>query len=434
MLVILGAAAPVLAQPRVHRNLIPDLDFAEAVAPEGGRTFDWNKGPRALWQGAAEAGQADGGSGRLGVSGKLRWGERLERDTLMRMRSAIRWRPGESGVLAGLEGTHELEARFGFGEPTRHRWGVELGVDGRVEHTGGATPALRPADRGPGALFAGGVGVEGAMRLTNRATGADAVGLTFPVGARLESLDYLDPGAAVAGTTTDTLHAAIAYQMYDRHALDGRVTMISLSRSRTRFEPGTLAAARLPAVPLPPRPTGRELALTELRVGELDVTFFDDGIMAGMRAHYGWAWMSEPGTERADNLFTFHYGVHVANDGTRFGIGLGRNPEHTPDGRRLLADWRLEIEGSRQIDTVQVAAGLGASWLDDVEHDEAPTLGRYSLDTEAFAPLGAGLELGLYHITSYEPRAAPGASFDPWLQRQGWAVETGLFLRARGGE
>lgn len=430
LLAILGAGGPVLAQPRVHRELIPDLDFAEAVAPGGGRTADWDGGARALWQGAAESGHTEAG-GVTGLSGKLRAGERLERDSLMRMRSAVRWRATESGaVLAGLEGTHDLEARLGLGEPKRDRWGFDLRIDGHLDHSGGAAPALRRVERGPGALFAGDVGLEGAWRITNRATGAEAVGLSFPVGVRMSGVDYLDAAAALVGASTTGTRAAMAYQLYDRHALDGRVTLLSISRTRTRFELAETLAAR---APVPPS-MQRELTLTELRVGDLDIVFFDDDLLAGMRAHYGWAWLSEPGTERADNLFTFHYGVHVSDDDGRLGIGLGRNAAHTPDGGRLVADWRLELEGEVKLDRLNAAAGLGASWLDDVEHDDAATLGRYSLDTELYAPLGRGLELGLYHLTSYEPRATAGGSVDPWRQPEGWGVETGLFLRARGAD
>jgi hypothetical protein len=69
------------------------------------------------------------------------------------------------------------------------------------------------------------------------------------------------------------------------------------------------------------------------------------------------------------------------------------------------------------------------SWLNPTKGGptEVDTLVRYGMELEAFWKVAMGVEAGIYHANSYEPRVTG----DPWATPRRWAVESGGIVRLR---
>ena len=111
----------------------------------------------------------------------------------------------------------------------------------------------------------------------------------------------------------------------------------------------------------------------------------------------------------------------------KISFGLGRTPTHTPDGQRLVSEWR--IEGEQSIESKRVVLGTrgGITWLSPLAGPNAPTLLGYALQLDAALKLGHGFEAGVYHASTYQPRLAG----DPWLSPRHWVIEAGALARYR---
>jgi len=178
-----------------------------------------------------------------------------------------------------------------------------------------------------------------------------------------------------------------------------------------------------------------EVRRVEVGLGAHEMTLnIDHELAAVINADFGWSWLQAdtPAGQLAIDMFRMQLGVGATWRArhtrlTHVGLGIGREPDHTADGSRLVKDWRLEMSGGVESRRLVLAARGGISWLIRAAGG-APedTLLRYGAELEGFVKVGAGLEVGAYHATHYE--AAPG---DPWGSRREWSSEYGAMLRIR---
>jgi hypothetical protein len=192
----------------------------------------------------------------------------------------------------------------------------------------------------------------------------------------------------------------------------------------------------------------------ELGIGMHDFTLhIDHELLAVIAVDFGWTWLQADTAAGAlrDNAFRMRLGTSVAwrdskwrrstsNPLRKVGFGLGRTPTYTPDGQRLVSEWR--IEGEQSIETARwlLASRGGITWLTPLAGAHADTLLGYAIQLDAALKLGHGIEAGVYQASTYEPRLAPGmerAGFtpargiDPWATPRHWRIEAGALARLR---
>lgn len=150
----------------------------------------------------------------------------------------------------------------------------------------------------------------------------------------------------------------------------------------------------------------------------------------------GWSWLeADTNAGRiADNAFRMRLGTSLAyrdDKGVamrRVGVAVARTPTTTPDGQRIVGEWRAELATGVETSRVLLDARGGVSWLVPFAGGRSvETLVRYGIQLEAFAKLGAGIELGTYHARAYESPIAG----DPWASARRWNTETGVMARWR---
>jgi hypothetical protein len=182
-----------------------------------------------------------------------------------------------------------------------------------------------------------------------------------------------------------------------------------------------------------------EVRVVEVGLGAHDFTMhIDRELKAVIAADIGWSWLEAdtPVGTLSSNL----YRMRLSAAGTfrerrkgrllHMGFAFARQPDYTADGARIVADWRLELEGGIEARRFSALARGGLSWLAPHEAiDGAPpatTLIRYGTQLEAFGKLGLGIEAGGYFAAAFEP--APG---DPWASSRRWSQEAGVLVRIR---
>jgi hypothetical protein len=199
----------------------------------------------------------------------------------------------------------------------------------------------------------------------------------------------------------------------------GRVEHVSISRD--------LAAAG-------GAPLGAEVRIVEVGIGPHDFTFHvDREVLAVLDIDLGWSWLeADTATGRlADNMFRAQWAGQLVStkggEARRAGIALARQPTHTPDGQRLVSEWRLGVSAGADKRRFVIDTRGGISWASVMTGGPpASTVIRYGSQLEAFAKLGAGFEAGGFHAAWFEP--PPG---DPYAAPRRWTIEAGFALRWR---
>jgi hypothetical protein len=194
---------------------------------------------------------------------------------------------------------------------------------------------------------------------------------------------------------------------------------------------------RRPLAPAGSASLDTEIRIAELGIGAHDFTFhIDHELLAILAVDFGWSWLqadTASGPLR-DNAFRMRLGTAAQwRDETsewplrKVGIGIGRTPTYTPDGQRLVSEWRIEGEHGIETKRVVLAARGGITWLSPRAGASAETLVGYGAQLDAAYKLGAGIEAAVYHASTYQPRLAG----DPWGSPRHWTIEAGVLARYR---
>jgi hypothetical protein len=180
-----------------------------------------------------------------------------------------------------------------------------------------------------------------------------------------------------------------------------------------------------------------EVRSVELGLGTHELTFHvDHELLAVIAVDLGWTWLeADTAAGRlADSAFRMRLGTALEwRDGRgefplrRTGFGLGRVPTYTPDGQRLVSEWRLEVDHGLETRRFVLGARGGVTFLSPLAGPTADTLVGYGAQLDAAIKLGGGIEVGAYHASTYQPRLAG----DPWGSPRHWAIEAGVLARLR---
>ncbi|HUS33323.1 MAG TPA: hypothetical protein VMZ53_32695 [Kofleriaceae bacterium] len=390
------------------------IGIAGARADDGG-TFDPQTGRT---DGDARA--AFMGSGALGLG--------YHSDSL-----TAAWRSELYGLSGrGVRGRHRglVQGRILIGGD----FGLVETVSANAEH--GDARALAPVRTGP----------------SERASGEAAVEVLVPLGKKKSDLQMvIVAGASYGGTAWETHDAptldsenhnttmiGIAAAPADGELPRGRIDIVRLNieGQRVRFRPGVMPIDM--TQPIGPGNGGAETRHIDVLVGAKDMTLYiDHEMFAVFDAYLGGSWVEAENAAGTinDSLFNMRFATALKwkpkSDGDTRGLGvnISRNPTTTPDAQRILAEVRFELASSIESDSMLFGARAGISWLKPMEGGptQVETLVRYGMEVEAFWKLPMGVEAGIYHANSFEPRVTG----DPWATPRRWAVESGGIVRLR---
>lgn len=438
-----AAAGEARAQQRIQQPHIPEIEIYESVAPESRRVSDYDDADRLLWGvGAWVSSEPGVGPDPARAYGTLTWGQRHSRTSWLAVRSHVRAavpeHTDEAAARESIEGQHRIVGRFGLGDPREGPVGADAHVDAHFDHAGSnERRAISAIDIGAGAYTDMGLDLEVGLRKTIRARGPDAAAIAFPVKVGVRRVGYGDPGAPVREAMSRTVGAGMAFRVYDRHALDGTFTLLGLTYTRTEFVDG-MSAATAEGAPVPPDSMQPALSVTSLSktrldFGRMEMALYDRDFILAARGGYGWEWMRDAANDRAVNLFAADVGISARDENLGVALGYGRTAQHSADGRRFVADWRVGLDIDYTRDRVGGALRAEASWMNDKERDQdndPGILGRYAVSSEIWYGIGRDLQLGVYDVAAHGPIERPGdTSWDPWAHDRGLTVEMGAFLR-----
>lgn len=422
----LCAASPARAQERIERTTLPDLDRSEPL------WLDRHDEQRAqlLVDTTALVGHAPDCEPVVGGGhARLRWGTRQGMLSLVHTRSELAI-AAAGAEPAEIEGRHDAHAVIAS---SKRSVGVDLDLDGRIDHLGLGRRATAAPDRGPGALLATSLSVVATPYFKEKPSREEGGGLALPLGMRVARIAYRDEGAPIARSDTVELSSMIAARVVERGLGRGVFGIIGVSHAMTRKS--------LPAnAVMDELPEGVETDVihqTRLRIGDVDMAVISPREHLGVAARgtMGWSWLRAPG--RAENLFTMHYGAFVRGkkDGAvrGFGLAFSRDGMATADGRRFIAEARIEAQFEWLTKNFGGTARGAVSWLDDIERSDEEDPGlitRLAFHGELFQRLAGDLQAGVFQLVRHEPRFM---DWDPWQQPRGLDVEMGLFLRWSAG-
>ncbi|MFN0246971.1 MAG: hypothetical protein ACKV2T_08675 [Kofleriaceae bacterium] len=216
---------------------------------------------------------------------------------------------------------------------------------------------------------------------------------------------------------------------------DGELPRGSVDLLRGRVEHVTIrrpiVAARATA------PLGdTSVRVVELGLGAHEMTLhIDRELLAVIEGDLGWSWIEADASMGRidDNMFRMKLATALkwrtdrSRQARRLGIGVAREPGYTPDGQRLVVDWRTDLTYGVDTPVYALKASGGLSWIKTVAGGWMPSLPRYGTSVELFFKIALGFEGGGYFATSYENQLAG----DPWAAARAWNTETGLLLRWR---
>jgi len=340
----------------------------------------------------------------------------------------------------------ELYGLSGRGVRGRHRGLLELrtkydddiGVDGTLigdaEH--GDARGLAPVRKGPGERVTGDLDLEVMVRLGKKKSDMRLVAVA---------------GGGFGGTAWEATHAptldtenhnsamiAVAAAPADGELPRGRFDIVRLDVESQRIHLRPTAMPVDPSMPIGPGNGGVETRNIDVLVGAKDMTLYiDHESFAIIDSYIGGSWVeteSAAGTIH-DSALNMRMATSVkwrpdSDDVTRsVGFNFSRTPTTTPDGQRIVGEWRFEVASGVETENYTLGARGGVSWLEPLAGGptEVKTLVRYGMELEAFAKIAMGIEAGIYHANSYEPRETG----DPWATPRRWSVESGALVRLR---
>jgi hypothetical protein len=445
-LLVALSAGEAAAQQHIHQPHIPELEIYESVAPESRRVSDYDDADRLLWGVGAWVGSEPGvGPDPARAYGTLNWGQRHSRVSWLALRSHVRAavpeHSDEDSARESVEGSHRIVGRFGLGDPREVPVGADVKVDGRFDHSGSAERrALSAIDIGYGAYTDMAFDVELGLRKTSKARGPDAAGIAFPVRVGMRRIGYGDSNAPVREAMSRTVGAGMAFRIYDRHAFDGTIMLLGLTYTQTELlasAPGVAeSGAPVPPDSMQPGISVSSLSKTRLDFGRTEIAFYDKDFVLAARGGYGWEWLRDAENGRAVNMFAPDVGLSARDENLGIAIGYGRTAQHSADGQRFVADWRIGLDIDYKRSSAGGALRAEASWMNDKErdHDDDPgILGRYAVNSEVWYQLPHDLQIGVYDVAVYGPiERGSNPSWDPWAHERGLEVEMGAFLRWHG--
>lgn len=412
-LVLVVTATAAHADERVDQTAIPDVTIVEPAFPLD-RFVPHDKRKRGAVGGSVGVGVGRHGDRPLVGAATLTAGYRND--------NLILGTHGEL-VLAGREAPVERGRLRGLLE-LRSDWDAELAgilaVRGSAEH--GEALRVGAARLGAGRRDHDEVVADGAVRIGSRK--GDTVMIAMVRGD---------------ASTTRWL-AAPMLDRADRRGLglglgrtsfDGELPRGTIDLFRARVEHVQIArpfaAAGIP-------PLAGAVRTVEVGIGTTDFTLhIDHELLAVIAVDLGWSWVEADTTSGplADNAFRMRLGAALAWRDTRdrrVGFAIARTPTSTPDGQRLVGEWRLELATGIESSRFLLDARGSLSWLVPFTGtSEVDTLVRYGAQLESLAKLGADIELGVYHARAFEPPVAG----DPWASARRWDAETGVIVRWR---
>lgn len=399
------------AQGRLALDHIPDVSLYEAIWPLSYRSDGTPQLVGSFGLGFGRLGDTPGSVGMVAGAAGIDTGT-----ILAAARSELLGWAATRDELAIERGRHRGLVQVKTGEEL----GLVLSLSGALEH--GDAPGLAPVHLGGG-----------------RRTTGDSLGeVMWLLDPDDESFAFTARGEAGrtawhGGRRADRRALALAFGLSpnDDELPHGMVDLVRGRVEHTRIAAPVAFAAGTGLLDT------SEVRRVDVGIGVHDLTLnIDHELAAVIVTDFGWSWLEADSAtgHLADSLFRLELGA-----GTRWrdrrrgrlvqlGLGLGRDPSHTPDGERLVSDWRLELSGHVETRRLLFGAAGGIGWLSQLAGAPGPgdRLLRYGSQLEAFVKVGAGLELGGYHVASYEP--APG---DPWASARRWSSEAGLVVRIR---
>jgi hypothetical protein len=403
------APAAARAEDRVELVAIPDLQLVTPLYPldhyDGSR--DQLVAGLSLGAGLTDS-ERLAGAGALSLAARQSW-------LAAALRSEL------TGVApATLRGHHRGIVDLRSNDPDAIA--RELVVQGELDH--GDALALAPVHLGPGRRISGDVAADGRFGLERGRGDWMWVSTVHVDGGATRWLD----SPAVERATRRGGGLAIG-----TIPLDGEIPRGSIDLLRARVEQVSIqrpvAAAGAASLDTTVRVVDVGFAADELTL------HIDRDLLAVIDADLGWCWLE---AETARGLLQadaprIRLGTAVAwsSKPTRtrrhVGVAVARTPTYTPDGQRLVGDWRLELASGLESSSWVIEVRGGISWLKPVAGDPAPLSTRYGAQVELFIKLAQGLEIGAYHADAFEPPVAG----DPWGPPRAWWVETGVLARIR---
>jgi len=411
LVLVCAAAATARADERVDLVLAPDAVLVEHAFPLD-RYIEYSR------------------RAKLGAGGSLALG--LDQDGNGTGVATVGAGQGTENVIAGVRS--ELVAGAGGIVRGRHRallelrssWDDELvgsiAVTGGVDH-GLARGLVRPR-LGVGNSSDANAAIDGMVRIGKDKGDFQWVAIARADGGETHWLDA--PGVDRATRKAVTLGTG-------QTSFDGELPRGSIDLLRGRIEHTRI---QRPFAPAGSGSLDTNVRAVELGLGTHDFTLhIDHELLAIIAVDFGWTWLEADtgGSTLRDNAFRMRLGTAVNwrdEKGwplRKISFGLGRTPTHTPDGQRLVSEWRIEGEQSIESKRFMLGTRGGITWLTPLAGRSAATLLGYALQLDAAVKLGGGFEAGVYHASTYAPRLAG----DPWLSPRHWVIEAGALARYR---
>lgn len=404
--VALLALLPLTAQAdsRVDLHALGDVELLERALPLDRYEHDHHGAAGSLALGADTDGEAIGAmSVALG---------KATRTTLLAMRSELDLQRGHHRGLAELR----LSERH-------HGIAGVAAVEAQLDH--GEARALAPIRIGPGRRVDGQVATQAQLFVGPEKDFVWVATTTVDGGATI----WRD-SAILDRTDRRAIGLAGGMAPGDGELPRGRIDLL-----RWRIEDASVTRRADPAAATADNVS--EIRTVQIGLGATDLTLhFDREMLAVLRIELGWSWLTaRSGTdELSDTMFHMRIGSNLALRGRRdvtyrIGGGFARDPGYSPDGRRLVSEWREEFLGARETDRYRITLRGALGFVRAV----ANTAGTkrvipYAYDLEAALAIARYLELGAHVSIVSEPPIAG----DPWAAEPRLRSEAGLVLRLRG--
>jgi hypothetical protein len=418
LVLLLAASTPAAAQQRLVMDDVPDTALFDATSADGRLRAELTAGTEAH----GSLTDDDGRSGAVAATAELHAGFQPAANRKLFLRSSLLVpSTGDGGFEAS--GRHRLLGLYGFGAADPGDVFADLQLDQRLDHGPEPLPGSRP-DLGPAPFVDNDIEVASwAGRLQERG-GNGHLGKGGYLVVRRRDVHYDGVDTPVRALRTTELTAGFGVRGYHREVMSGARNMLWVTRSRTSLEPGAAA--------LKETPTSLDIDRTDVAIGAREIVFHigtADRLQIGLSQGIGWSWLRTDDGRDANMLTIDDVATMRARDAS-LAVGFSRRPAITPDGGRLVADWRITamVGALSRKNNVGGTAQFVANILDDLHADGNAT--RYHFHNELYTVLkdAGSATLGVYHLASLAPLRG-NTDWDPWSAGKRWNNELGMFLR-----
>ena len=471
-LTIAALATPLSAQERIYHGYVPDMTLLDTTAPwlldednEEGFNLKLGVGAEALREYGLSA--ADATTGSAFASARL--GLRDDATRFVQLRGDLAlynaWGDDPSPYTTTQErltGDLKLRATLGLGDVNTETLGVDLELNYHLVASGVRPLKMLRTDVGPEPS------IDDTLTLIAWPRFAGDADLTAvaPVRYTLRKVQYTNAGATrlpVGGFVTHSISSGLGARGYEDEFWDGWLEIIGVTWSRTSFitpdatllscldagaadcdrDPSVAAAALLAeAEDLPALPGDIErIDLRALSFNDV-ILNIDDELLLDITVQLGGSWLWDEAAQRDMALFAWRIGTGLSGEWGRFGFASAREGTHTPDGRRLVHDLRLESFLDLEHPEAPIGLHFDTSMSiltdpdlyttnEDTGYREYDARTRAALHSRWFVQPIERARLGLYHLADY-PRPTPTPNWDPWAEATEagrWNHELGAYLR-----